>query len=168
MSKQSGFTFPELVVALAVVLVLVVVAIPSYKTVKRRAEKARCIANMKVIHTGFDSYLLDKNQWPQMPEASKEWDESDFFGWWIKSLEPYGVGEESWLCPSDKVFKQLPKGVQEYAASYAPTQFNPHRYTPYKWNQPWLVERGDYHGKGGHVMMPDGSITTTKAPWGER
>ena len=168
MSRQSGFTFTELVVAVAVVLVLVVVAIPSYQTIKRRAEKARCIGNMKTIHTGFDAYLLDKNQWPQMPEEALNWDESDYFGWWVTAIEPYGVGQESWLCPSDKVVKQEPEHVKEYASSYAPTRFNPHRYTPYKWNQPWLVERGDFHGKGGHVMMPDGSITTTQAPWGER
>lgn len=163
-----AFSLLEIVASVAIIALLAAISIPSYHAFKRRAEKARCIANLKVLHTGFDSFVLDRNQWPQMPDEVFEAEESDYFAWWIASLQPYGVGEESWLCPSDKVVKQLPAGQTEYASSYAPTHFNPHRYTPFRWNQPWVVERGDFHGRGAHVMMPDGSITTSQSPWGER
>ncbi len=165
---SKGYTMVEVMVAVAIVGILIGIAIPSYDTFRRRAEKARCIGNLRVLHTGFDGFLLDKNFWPQMPEESMEWDESDYFGWWVKALEPYGVGQESWLCAADKIVKQLPANQKEYASSYVPTQFNSQRFTPFRWNHPWVIERGDYHGKGAHVLMPDGSITTSTSPWGER
>ena len=168
-NPAPGFTITELLVSVLIVGLLIATAIPSFEAVKRRAEKARCIGNLKALHTGFDSYLLDKNQWPQMPDGALEWDASDYFGWWIKSLEPYGVGQDTWICSSDRVLENLPKDQKpEHISSYVPTRFNSHRHTPYRWNQPWIVEAGDYHGKGMHVCMPDGSITTSQSPWGER
>ena len=158
----------ELMVAIAIVAVLVGISIPSYEAIKRRAEKARCIGNLKVLHTGFDSFILDNNHWPQMPADAITMDQTDYFEWWIRILEPYGVGQESWLCSGDRVLEMLPDSQDEYISSYVPTTFNSHRFTPYRWNQPWVVERGDYHGRGAHVLMPDGSITTSQAPWGER
>lgn len=166
---SPGFTITELLVSILIVAILIGISIPSFEAIKRRAEKARCIGNMKALHTGFDSYLLDKNRWPQMPPGSMEWDRSDYFGWWISALEPYGVGQQTWLCSSDRVLENLPKDQKpEHNSSYVPTRFNSHRHTPYRWNQPWIVEAGDYHGQGMHVCMPDGSITTSQTPWGER
>jgi len=165
---RIAFTATEVVVSVAIIAILAGLAVPSLANFKKRAEKAKCITNMKAVHSGLGGYLLDKNQWPQIPPESFEWEESDYFGWWVKAIEPYGVGPESWLCPSDKVVKERPAHVSEYASSYVPTPFNNHQFTPYRWNQPWLTERGDFHGKGAHVMMPDGSITSSQAPWGER
>lgn len=166
--SRAAYTIVEIMVTLVIVAILIAIAIPSYDKFKRRAEKARCIGNLKVLHTGFDSYILDRNQWPQMPGDSFGWEESDYFEWWIESLEPYGVGQESWLCSSDRLLKILPEDQDEYVSSYVPTPFNSHRFTPFRWNQPWVAERGDYHGRGAHVLMPDGSITSSQAPWGER
>ncbi|MCB1064744.1 MAG: prepilin-type N-terminal cleavage/methylation domain-containing protein [Verrucomicrobiae bacterium] len=165
---QYGFTFTELLVVVAILGLLSAIIIPSYEAIKRRAEKARCIGNLKVLHSGFDAFVLDNNYWPQMPEESMDWEESKYFEWWTRILEPYGVGQESWLCSSDRILELLPENQGQYYSSYVPTRFNSHRFTPYRWNQPWVVERGDYHGKGAHVLMPDGSITTSQSPWGER
>ncbi|MCB1231536.1 MAG: hypothetical protein KDN19_14800 [Verrucomicrobiae bacterium] len=166
---KGAYTVVEILVSVVIVGILIGIAVPSYETFRKRAEKARCIGNLKVLHTGFDSYILDNNHWPQLPEDSFDMEESDYFRIWIKALEPYGVGQESWLCSSDRVLKALPDAERdEYVSSYLPTQFNSHRFTPYRWNQPWVTERGDYHGKGAHVLMPDGSITTSQSPWGER
>ncbi|MCB1091520.1 MAG: prepilin-type N-terminal cleavage/methylation domain-containing protein [Verrucomicrobiae bacterium] len=163
----SAFTMTELVVSVAIIALLATVAYPSLKGFKKRAEKAKCIANMKVIHTGMDGYLLDRNVWPQMPGEAFEWDEEEYYGWWIRTIEPYGVGQDSWICPSDRILNEMDQ-IPKYAASYAPALFNSHQFTPYRWKQPWLVERGDYHGKGAHIMMPDGSIVSSQSPWSER
>lgn len=164
----KGATLLEILVALMVLAVLAGILIPGFGAIKRRAEKARCIGNLRTIHAGFDGYLLDKNQWPQLPQGYEEWEETRYFKWWIQSIEPYGVGREVWLCPSDKISSDSSEPASEYHSTYAVTHFNPHQYTPYRWQQPWAIERGNLHGKGAHILMPDGSITTSQAPWGER
>ena len=91
---------------------------------------------------------------PQSVSESEE--ESDFWKWWILTLEPYGAVEQIWLCPSDKVRKE---SKDDYNATYLPSQFDSHHHTPYRWaNQPWLMERGNLHKKGAHIMLLDGSI----------
>lgn len=153
--------------ALAIVGLLAGIAIPSYGVFKRRAAKVTCISHMRAIHVGFDGYMQDKNMWPQMPARAIEFDETEFFGWWIGILEPYGAGEAHWLCPLDKVQMDNSKKKKEYAGSYIPTMFDSHSFTPLRWNQPWLLERGDFHGKGAHVMMPDGSVFESTNPFGK-
>ena len=167
--NHSGLTAAELVVSIAILLLLAAIGFPATKGMKRRAEKAQCIGNLKVIQSGLNGYLLEHNVWPQMPSENSEWEESDYFGWWMDLLEPYGVGPQSWLCPSDKILEtNEAKKRTERFSSYVPAQFNSHQFSPFRWNQPWVVERGDFHGKGAHVVMPDGSVTTSQSPWGER
>ncbi len=154
---SKGFTLIEILVVMVVIAILVTLAVPSYKAQRRRAEKVVCISQMRVLHTAFDNYMADQKRWPQMPGGIFESpEETDFWKWWILTMEPYGGGESFWLCPSDKVQKE---SKDEYNGSYLPTQFDAHHHTPYRWgNQPWLLERGNFHLKGAHVMMPDGSI----------
>lgn len=163
---EAGFSLLEITVVVVVISLLIGISIPSYNAFKRQAEKARCIGNLKTLHTGFDSFLLEKHVWPQVPAETFDQDESKYFTFWITVLEPYGVGTESWICSGDRVLKMFPERKDEYVSSYVPTPFNSHQHTPYRWNQPWVTERGDYHGKGAHVLMPDGSITTSTNPYG--
>ncbi|MBL9152028.1 MAG: hypothetical protein JNK37_06075 [Verrucomicrobiales bacterium] len=158
----------ELIVTIAVVAILASLAFPTVKGLKRRAEKAKCIGNMKSIFGGLNQFVLENNHWPQLPPGSEKWEEEDYFKWWIRQIEPYGIAPDVWLCASDEVNWEKGKSNLGAYSSYIPAEFNSHQYTPFRWNQPWLTERGDFHGKGAHVMMQDGSITTSQAPWGER
>jgi prepilin-type N-terminal cleavage/methylation domain-containing protein len=156
-----GFTLIELLVTMGIIAILVSIAIPSYKAFRRKAEKAVCLSQMRTIHVALDNHIQDKNYWPQMPKGVFDsTEETDFWKWWILTLEPYGAGESVWLCPSDKVRREA---KEEYNGSYMPAQFDDHHFTPYRWaGQPWLVERGDLHKKGAHIMMPDGSIHSSQ------
>jgi len=156
-----AFTLIELLVVIAIIALLVAIGVPSYKAQRRSAEKVVCMSKMRGLHMAFDSYMTDKNHWPQMPAGIFESeDESEFWKWWILTMSPYGGDEPYWLCPSDKVRKE---SEDEYNGSYLPTQFDDHHHTPYRWaNQPWLLERGNLHRKGAHIMMPDGSIHSSK------
>lgn len=165
-AQTKGLTFTEIMVALVIVGILASIIVPAVTSYRKKAEKVVCISNLRALHTAFDSYILDINRWPQMPAEAINFDESEFFRWWIDELIPYGVGEETWLCPSDKV--QAEADPEEFAGSYIPTLFDQHRFSPMRWNQPWLIERGDFHGKCPHVLMPDGSVSPSQAPWGDR
>ncbi len=159
--SAKAFTLIELLVVIAIIALLVAVSVPSYEAFRKRGEKAVCISQMRILHSALDSYMLDNKHWPQMPDnvfgAKKE---TDFWKWWILTLDPYGGGEAFWLCPSDKVRKEA---KTEYNGSYMPAQFDSHNFTPYRWaGQPWLIERGNLHRKGAHIMMPDGSIHSSQ------
>lgn len=152
-----AYTLVEILVTMVIIAVLAAIAVPSYRAQRRSAEKAVCISQMRVIHVALDNFMLDKHHWPQIPDKYFYVDdEADFWKWWILTLEPYGAGENVWLCPSDKLQRE---SADEYNGSYMPAKFDAHNSTPYRWaGQPWLVERGKLHKQGAHIMFPDGSI----------
>ena len=118
---------------------------------------------MRVIHAGLAGFYAEHNHWPQSPwnvqeNADEISEEDDYFGWWIELLEQYDVAAETWLCPVDAVKPEEERIGNR--TSYIPATFDSGRYTPVRWNHPWLTERGDLHGKGPHIAMPDGSIST--------
>lgn len=162
--RLNGFTITELIVAMAIVAILIALSVQGYGKFKRHAARAKCIGNMRVVHSGLNACWMDRNRWPQMPGEALTFDESRYFEWWIRVLEPYGVGEESWLCPSDIVLEKLKGKRDVHAGSYLVTPFDGHQYSPVRWNQPWLMERGDFHGQGAHIAMPDGSILPSQMP----
>lgn len=163
--RNAGFTMLETIVAISIVALLLGISFQAFEAMKKRAEKARCIGNLRTLHSAFDGYILEKNRWPQMPSEAINFDESQFFGWWVKELVPYGAGQESWICLSDKVVKESEgSGSTFFAGSYVPTLFDTHQFSPFRWNQPWLMERGAFHAKKGHVLMPDGSVRESTDP----
>ena len=123
---------------------------------------------MKAIHNGLTGYLTDVGHWPQVPEELMKQGatEEDFFGFWITATEPYGLSQDSWVCPSDtRLVQKLNRGDQEYFGSYGVTQFDKNPRTPFRWNQPWAMEGANFHGGGAHVLLPDGSVQTTDNPF---
>ncbi len=167
-----GFTLLELLVAMGIVALLVAVLIPVMGTMRERARKAKCLSHLRLIHSGFTGHINDKGNWPQLPEEDKErgLSESEFFEFWVASLEPYGVPEEAWICPSDRRFERLieQEGKKVFRGSYVATMFDEKAATPFKWNQPWVMERAGFHRGGAHVLMPDGSVNSSKNPFAGR
>lgn len=151
-----------------VIALLAAISIPIYGMVKHRVEDVTCTTHMKSVKVALDHYLQDNRKWPQPPEGLQE-DEEKMWKWWIEEMEAYDVYQKQWLCPTHRgAINQRPKDeIPEYAGTYIPTQFDDHEFTPYKWRQPWLLERGDFHGRGAKYIMPDGSIDVlpaSKAP----
>ncbi|MDB4662798.1 type II secretion system GspH family protein [Verrucomicrobiales bacterium] len=165
-NKTRGMTLLEILVVFAVVAILAGVVISISDSFRKRAETAQCLSKMRTVHSGLSSYLIDQGHWPQLPPEAMEFSETEYFTFWMKSIEPYGISEENWLCPSDKINKE--KFKKEKTGSYIPTAFDGFMITPHRWNQPWLVERGDLHGKGAHIAMPDGSINPSTKAFGGR
>jgi hypothetical protein len=159
----------ELLVTVSIVLILLSLAVPISDSFRRAAKKAKCLSHMRTIHAGFAAHIEDKGRWPQMEADEFDFTDDEFFRFWIESLEPYGVAPEAWLCPSDRNPALSDKETAaEFYGSYIATRFDGSPATPFRWNQPWLMERGDLHGKGAHIMMPDGSITESRMQFNGR
>ena len=158
--REVGHTFVEILVVIAIIAVLVLISIQGFAKYKKHAAKVQCISKMRAVHSGLANYYVDKGYWPQPTIPFDQITEENYFEWWIAVIEPYGVGADAWLCPVDVLENK--ENHTGRASSYIPTPFDSRRHTPYRWNQPWLMERGDLHGKGAHVAMPRGEILTSQ------
>jgi prepilin-type processing-associated H-X9-DG protein len=164
--RVGGWTLVETLVVVGIVALLFGVSVPVSAVFVKRAKKLRCISNLRTLHSALASHVLDKGQWPQMEEGKYNFTEGEFFRFWVEATEPYGMNQDSWRCPSDRALEDkmgLMKG--EFFGSYVVTRFDKQPSTPYRWNQPWAMERGNFHGKGAHVLMPDGSVQEPANPF---
>lgn len=179
-ARQKGLTILELLVVVSLILLFGGLLVPISSRFMKRAEKAKCLSHMRTLHTCFVGHITDKGEWPQLPfddEGAGEdgsddvWSEDGFYRFWVTALEPYGAARDTWLCPSDKLFLQFSKSdleKNEFFGTYVPTPFEPGPGTPFRWNQPWMIERGDFHGRGAHMLMPDGSVHDSQNPFNGR
>ncbi len=156
----SAFTLVEVVIVAGLIAVLATIASFSYPPLIAKAENAQCLTNMKALHTALNAYMQDKGQWPQEPADLWENGKNEALeDWWIAALEPYGAPVETWRCPT--IFRALQKNDphQRPKTHYMPSKFGPEQMAPFRWaTQPWLIEIGNMHGRGGNICFPDGSI----------
>ncbi len=165
-SRSEGFTVVELLVALGVVALLVAILVPSFEAFRERGRKVKCISHMRTIHTGLLGYYNDHGHWPQMGDEKFDHTEEEFFRFWVEETKPYGTSEETWICPSDRVLERMMNEDEDMVyGSYIVTRFDKMAQTPFRWNQPWAMERGNFHRTGSHVLMPDGSVNSTRNPF---
>jgi prepilin-type N-terminal cleavage/methylation domain-containing protein len=153
---SRAFTLIELMISITIVAILVGIVFYGSGEWIKRARAAKCTANLKSLHLGFDLYTREHNNvWPQLDLNSSQHNK-----FWFNTLEPYQVTKETWLCPVHAAeLKMLPKEEQEeYPSSYSPTAFDDTPNVPYHWLQPWVIESGDFHGQGALMIMPDGSV----------
>lgn len=170
LSGNGGFSLIEILLTVGIIAILVLIAIPVMETLREQAEKTKCMSQMRTLHTCFVAHVQDKGSWPQLPtDDGGKWSEDRFYKFWITSLEPYGCSQETWLCPSDKLTLQFKRSElakeERYFGTYVPTAFDDAPGSPFRWNQPWVVERGNFHGRGAHMLMPDGSIQDAQNPF---
>ena len=156
--RTHGWTVLEICAAIAIVLTLAALAAVAWRKLPGIADRARCLSNMRSLHTSFETYLQDKGRWPQVPtfngKQNRQWSE-----WWIAEMQPYGATEAVWMCNGAKKLSNAQDEQNRLRISYSPTQFDANPITPHRWaRQPWLVEIGNIHGEGPFISFPDGSI----------
>jgi hypothetical protein len=131
---------------------------------RMKAELIECQGHMISLGGALGSYHHDHHQWPQMPEdaeAGGSDDEESYWKWWQDTLRPYGVDHTHWMCRTDNrlIASKIPdEDRPAYESSYLPTDFDEREMTPFQWPQPWVMERGQFHGTGIQVLMPDGTL----------
>ena len=153
----------ELVTVVLIIAILLAMLLPGFSYLKSRADRTKCLQNLRNIFVSTSVYIQDHGGWPQIdpttlntpayPEA------------WIKALEPYNLGTENWICPSVQRAMMNPdlSRKENRRVDYMGTPFGPERHLPFKHaRQPWFIERGDMHGDGQLILFPDGTVQSLR------
>ncbi len=157
--RQAAFTLLEVMTCVLVILILLVMSAPLYNQVVRRAQRTSCMSNLKGLHTAANLYLQEHRMWPQV--GTKGVDPKTVATNWISTLQPYGLNQINWICPTQQSVLQNPdlSDPDNIRIDYMGTPFDRNPMTPTRWaTQPWFMESGDVHGNGNLVIFPDGHI----------
>ncbi len=90
--KNAGFTLVELMIVMAIIMVLAVVAVPSYIAAMRAAREAVLKEDLHVLRNAIDSFTADKQKAPQSLEDLVQ-------EGYLKSIpdDPMTRSKESWV-----------------------------------------------------------------------
>ncbi len=156
---QRAFTLLELLTAVLVVAILAVMLLPVYGSLLNRFARVKCTGNLRGLHVAANLYLQDHHAWPQIQTAGVTRDV--VANAWISHLQPYGLDQINWICPTiQQVLDSPDLSVPANARiDYTATPFDTNPLTPFKWaKQPWFVENGNMHGDGNLLVFPDGHV----------
>lgn len=158
---ELAFTLLELLVVTALLAVLMILMIPSFKQVLPKAQQVVCISHLRGLWLGFSPCASDGTGWPQVP-ANIEIGSRAEQQWWIDTgSERFDIPPKLWTCPSIKRLlgaSNPTNGVP--LIDYMPTLFDANPNTPYKWaTMPWFIEIANPHGGGCLMVLPDGSVS---------
>ena len=157
--RTHAFTLLELMTIVIVVCILIVMLFPVYSQIERRVERSHCVANLRNLHVAANLYLQEHRMWPQI--GTKGVDTATVATNWINTLQPYGLTQLDWICPTTQKLLQNPDFSDPANAriDYIATPFDRNPLTPMRWAaQPWFIEAGDVHGNGNLMVFPDGHV----------
>jgi prepilin-type N-terminal cleavage/methylation domain-containing protein len=159
---RRGFTVLELAIVVAIVAILAIIAVPVYSSVRARAERIRCTANLKNLAVAANLYVQQNGVWPQIHPVTGSEAPEDFANAWVTALEPFGVSRKTWICPTIQRSLDDPDYSTPETAriDYIATPFDDKPASPHEWpRQPWFIETGSVHGSGNLIIFTDGSIS---------
>jgi Tfp pilus assembly protein PilE len=156
----------ELLTVMVIIAVLALLGIGAFEQVRARSERVNCMANLRNLYVGLQSYVTQHDHWPQCPHVlgNELYDQ-----WWIEELQKVGINEKTWHCPTllreqhSSAYLEAQGGQSKSRYKqihYMPTSFDDQPSTPKRWpTQPWLIEIYAGHGNGALMVFPDGSIS---------
>ena len=162
-SRKRAFTLMELVTVILIVGILLAMILPGFGYLRNKAERSKCLQNLRNLYVGMTVYLQDHGSWPQIDPGSLNTPE--YPQAWIKILEPYNLSTQNWVCPSVQRALNNPDLTKPATRriDYFATPFGEERNLPYKYpRQPWFIERGDMHGDGQLILFPTGQVQSLK------
>ena len=74
---SRGFTILELLISVSIMAVLAAMVLALSDTIRRKAEQAACVGNMRSLFAALSAYNTDNGHFPQAPNSSDEqvfWD----------------------------------------------------------------------------------------------
>jgi prepilin-type N-terminal cleavage/methylation domain-containing protein len=158
---KAGFTLIELLTVVLIISILAVMLYPALSTMTSRAEKVKCMSNLRTLYYGANCYVQQNGYWPQVNPRLIQSKSADYARAWQTALSPFGISQVSWICPTVQRQLHNPDYTQpnNVRIDYLATPFDTKRMTPYLWpTQPWFLERGDVHGHGNLMIFTSGNI----------
>ena len=158
-----GFTILELAFVILIIGILLTMLLGISDSFRARAEKAKCMANLRGLYSGASSYVTDQGHWPQInPNLSRD-NSKEYARQWIEALSPYGISQVNWVCPTQQQSLGGPDLTEKNYArvDYNATPFDDRPYTAYLWpTQPWFVEHASVHDGGPLLIYTNGQVVT--------
>ena len=157
--SRSALTLLELMTVLVIISILIVIVAPAFGYLQQRARKVNCIANLRSLHVATNSYVQDYQHWPQL--AHPKSGDTAAAKAWIDILQPYGLAQINWICPSIQQALGSPdfSDPANIRVDYFATPFNAKATAPFQQaRQPWYIEAADIHGNGQEILFSDGHI----------
>ena len=164
--RKSAFTIMELMTCVIVVAILLVMLMPVYSQLIRRMERARCMGNLRSLHVAAALYVQDHRMWPQV--VTKGTDPQTVANAWLSVMEPYGLAQINWVCPTQQKLLQNPdlNDPANARIDYTANPFDRNPMSPMRWaGQPWFIENGDVHGNGPLIIFPTGTFRKPANLW---
>ena len=152
-------TLLELMTVLIVIAILAVMLAPLVPNLQARAQKAKCLGNLRSLHVAANLYVQDNQHWPQISGNGTQ--DATVAKAWIAALNPYGLSQVNWVCPTIQQALRSPDLSQpdNVRVDYMAMPFGTKPRSPFQHpRQPWFIEAGDVHGNGQEVVFPDGHI----------
>ncbi len=154
---RHALTVLELMTVLVIISILCVMLAPVLPYVQARAQKAKCIGNLRSLHVAATTYVQDNQHWPQISGNGST--DTAVASAWIAALKPYGLAQINWVCPTVQQELHSPdlSDPANVRVDYLAMPFGTQPNAPFQHSrQPWFIEAGDVHGNGQEIIFPDG------------
>ena len=152
-------TLLEIMTVLIVISILAVILAPLAPGLQARAQKAKCIGNLRSLEVAANLYVQDNHHWPQISGNGSQ--DKVVAQAWIAALAPYGLSQINWVCPTIQQALHSPDLTQSSntRVDYMAMPFGTKPNAPFQYaKQPWFIESADVHGNGQEIIFPDGHI----------
>jgi prepilin-type N-terminal cleavage/methylation domain-containing protein len=159
---RYAFTLLELLIAILIVGILATLLIALISTLRARAQRFQCTANLRSLYVSADLFLQQNGSWPQIPRTSSETGSEEYAKAWIDALAPFGANGKTWICPTIQELLSQPdySNPENVRIDYIPMPFDDKPTTPHQWpGQPWFIETGNMHNNGNLIIFTDGSVS---------
>ena len=156
--RRSAFTLLEILTVAVVIAILALLLIPAISSMRARAQRVECMANLRSLYVAAESYLQQNGSWPQIAATDSEEDDASA---WIAAFSPFGVTQKNWICPTIQNALGNPdlSDTTNVRTDYIPMHFDSKPLTPHLWpGAPWFIEVGNMHETGNLIIFSDGSI----------
>lgn len=165
---KTAFTLLELAIAILVIAIIALLALPVISGTRARAQRVQCTNHLRSLATAANLYIQQHGGWPQIRLVSDDGQSisPSVAAAWIDVLKPFGVTEKTWICPTVQAALGNPDylSTEDVRIDYLPLPYDDKPTTAHEWlRSPWFVEAADVHGNGNLVVFGDGSVTDLKS-----
>ena len=149
----------ELATVILIIAILIAMLVPGFSYMRARAERTKCVQNLKSLYVGAQLHMQEYGHWPQVDTADVT--KPAYANGWVQALERYGIARENWVCPTIQRIVQNPDlhDAKNARVDYFGTPFTKEPQLPYRFpTQPWFTEKGDVHGDGQLMIFTNGDV----------